>query len=336
MHVILYYMTDIELTPRSGAVAVPAESRDGLMIRLTDRWLDRSDSVHTRTAYERDLRYWVGWCQERGLHPLAARTADVDDWLSSQRDHGVRPGSPPASRRSVARRRSVASSWYDYLIMNTAADPEPLIAHNPAAGARRPDVDRDHSPTVAISRAEADRLISAADSDSLRSSAIIRLMLTNAYRCASVIGAEVGHLGADRGHRVLTTTIKGGHIVRDPIPPATATAIDAYLADRGHPEGGPLFVTRTGLPLDEGYLWKMVRRLARRADIPAAEQLSPHSLRRTAITEALDATGDLRLAQDLAHHADPRTTRLYDDDRGKLDGHAAYVLGTRYGVRRDG
>jgi integrase/recombinase XerD len=336
MHVILYLMTEVEFAGTAGTtVSIPAESRDGLMIRLTDGWLDRSDSVHTRTAYERDLRYWVGWCQERGLHPLAARTTDVDSWLAAQRDHGIRPGSPPASRRSVARRRSVVSSWYDYLIMNTAGDPQPLINHNPAAGARRPDVDRDHSPTLAISRAEADRLISAADDDGPRSSAIIRLMLTNAYRCASVIGAQADGLGHDRGHRVLTTTIKGGHIVRDPIPPATAAAIDAYLAARGDPAGGSLFVTRTGRPLDEGYLWKLVRRLARRAGIPAADNLSPHSLRRTAITEALDATGDLRKAQDLAHHADPRTTRLYDDGRGKLDGHAAYVLGTRYGVRRD-
>jgi hypothetical protein len=45
-------------------------------------------------------------------------------------------------------------------------------------------------------------------------------------------------------------------------------------------------------------------------------------------------TRDLRKAQDLAHHADPRTTRLYDKRRGELDDHAAYVLATRYGTRR--
>jgi integrase/recombinase XerD len=228
----------------------------------------------------------------------------------------------------------VVTSWYGYLVLNTAADAVPLIAYNPGAPSVRPDVDRDHSPTVGLSRAEADRLITAADADGPRSSAIIRLMLTNAYRCASVTGARIPDLGHDRGHRVLTTTIKGGHLARDPLPPGTAAAIDAYLAARGKPADGPLFATRAGRPIDEGQLYKLVRRLARKAGIPSAGQLSPHSLRRTAITEALDATGDLRKAQDLAHHADPRTTRLYDDGRGKLDGHAAYVLGTRYGVRQ--
>ena len=75
-----------------------------------------------------------------------------------------------------------------------------------------------------------------------------------------------------------------------------------------------------------------MQRLARKAGIAAADKLSPHSLRHTAITEALDATHDLRKAQDLAGHADPRTTRLYDLRRGELDGHAAYVLATRYGT----
>lgn len=330
-------MSDLEL---AGTVlpAEPAQpsARDDLLARLTGAWLARQESPHTRASYERDLRYWLGWCQARSLHPLDARVMDVDAWLAEQRETGIRPGAGPSARRSIARRRSVVTSWYGYLVLNTAADADPLIDYNPGAPSARPDVDRDHSPTVGLSRTEADRLISAADTDSPRSSAIIRLMLTNAYRCASVIGAQIPDLGHDRGHRVLTTTIKGGHPVRDPLPPGTAAAIDAYLTSRGNPAEGALFVTRTGRPIDEGQLWKLVRRLARNAGIASAEQLSPHSLRRTAITEALDATGDLRKAQDLAHHADPRTTRLYDDGRGKLDGHASYILGTRYGVRGDG
>jgi integrase/recombinase XerD len=89
------------------------------------------------------------------------------------------------------------------------------------------------------------------------------------------------------------------------------------------------------LPVAEPYLFRLVRRLAGKARIPAADHISPHSLRHTAITEALEATHDLRKAQDLAGHADPRTTRLYDLRRGQLDGHAAYVLATRYGSSRD-
>lgn len=39
--------------------------------------------------------------------------------------------------------------------------------------------------------------------------------------------------------------------------------------------------------------------------------VTPHQLRRTTLTEAYDATGDLRACQDLAGHTDPATTSLY-------------------------
>ncbi len=317
-------MTDLELSGRV-LPAAPAGTSDDLLARLTAAWLRRYESVHTRAAYERDLKDWIGWCQSRGVHPLRARVMNVDEWLAAQRDDG-------AARRSIARRLSAVGSWYAYLIVNTAGDPEPLITHNPAVTNARPKVDRDTSPTVGLDRAEADRLITAADADGLRSSAVIRLMLTNAVRCGVICTAQVTDLSHDRGHRVLTTTVKGGKLKRDPLPPPTARAVEAYLESRGNPDGGPLFATRTGAPLAEPYLFRLVRRLARKAAIPAAGHLSPHSLRHTAITEALDATHDLRKAQDLAGHADPRTTRLYDLRRGQLDEHAAYVLATRYGA----
>jgi integrase len=58
-----------------------------------------------------------------------------------------------------------------------------------------------------------------------------------------------------------------------------------------------------------GYLWELVRRLAREAAVEAWQELSPHSLRHSAITFALDAGATLRDVQDYAGHKDPRTTR---------------------------
>jgi integrase/recombinase XerD len=133
---------------------------------------------------------------------------------------------------------------------------------------------------------------------------------------------------------VLTVTRKGGRRATVVLPPATAAALDAYLTDRAHrrppdtgtdPVDGPLLATATGGRLDQSALCKLVRRLAR-PHIPAAAQLSPHSLRHTAITLALDAGAALRNAQDFAGHRDPRTTRRYDRARDTLDRNAAYTL----------
>ena len=119
-----------------------------------------------------------------------------------------------------------------------------------------------------------------------------------------------------------------------PLTPATVAALEAYLADRAQRAGvgewrqlsGPLLATAAGGRLRQGHLWELVRRLARTAGIGAWEQLSPHCLRHSAITFALDAGASLRDVQDYAGHKDPRTTRRYDHSRDSLDRNAAYTV----------
>ena len=70
----------------------------------------------------------------------------------------------------------------------------------------------------------------------------------------------------------------------------------------------------------------MVRRLAKRAEID--KRISPHSLRHSFITAALDAGIALRDVQEAASHADPRTTMRYDRARRSLDRRATYITAT--------
>ncbi|GAA2691589.1 tyrosine-type recombinase/integrase [Actinoplanes palleronii] len=315
---------------RAGLPELPAPALNRLDA-LTARWLARQRSAHTRTAYRRDLWQWADWCAAVRLHPLTARAADLDAWIIEQRATGAR--GRPAAESTIARRLSAVASWYDYLIDNTAADPEPLAVYNPARTAARPRIDPDDSSTVGLDRAEADRLLQTAQHESVTSQALIALLLLTGARVGSAIDARVEDLGTDRGHRVLDVTVKGGRRRRLPLPPPLAYALDRMLAERGSPPAGPLFLTPSGIGIYELYVYRLIRRLARRAGIAAADTISPHSLRHTAITEVLDATdGDLRRAQDFAGHADPRTTRRYDRRRNQLDNHGAYLLAGRFSM----
>ena len=87
---------------------------------------------------------------------------------------------------------------------------------------------------------------------------------------------------------------------------------------------GPLLLTRTGRRLDRFAATRIVRRLAKRAGI--TKRISPHSLRHSFITAALDAGVPLRDVQIAARHADPRTTTRYDRARENLDRHASYIV----------
>jgi integrase/recombinase XerD len=234
----------------------------------------------------------------------------------------------------VRRRLSALSSFYRYCAAHD------LIGRVPTQGVARPVVDPDYTATVGLDRDQARALVADADADAdtgaqaLRTAAVVRLLLHNALRVDEACAADIADLGEDSGHRVLRVVRKGARKAKIPLTPATVAALEAYLADRAQRTGagewrqlsGPLLATATGGRLRQGHLWELVRRLARTAGVGAWEQLSPHSLRHSAITFALDAGASLRDVQDYAGHKDPRTTRRYDHSRDSLDRNAAYTV----------
>jgi site-specific recombinase XerD len=238
-----------------------------------------------------------------------------------------------AAAASVRRRLSALSSFYRY-----CAAAGVLTGRLPTDGVARPAVDPDYTATAALDRDQARALVAAADADTgvqaLRTRAVVRLLLHNALRVDEACTADLADLAEDRGHRVLTVLGKGGRKAKIPLTPGTCEALDAYLAVRAERAGldgwrrlsGPLLATETGGRLEQSHLWDLVRRLARAAGIPAWEQISPHSLRHSAITFALDAGVAVRDVQDFARHKDPRTTRRYDHSRDSLDRNAAYAV----------
>ena len=128
----------------------------------------------------------------------------------------------------------------------------------------------------------------------------------------------------ERGHRTLTITRKGGKIVTIPLAPRTARAVDLCVSER---DEGPMFLNWDGgRRLDRHAATRIVRRLAKGAGIE--KRVTPHSLRHSFITAALDAGVALRDVQEAASHADPRTTMRYDRARGSLDRHATYIVAT--------
>jgi len=100
-----------------------------------------------------------------------------------------------------------------------------------------------------------------------------------------------------------------------------ARAVDQACDDR---LAGAVLLSRSGRRMDRHAATRIVNRLAKRAGI--TKHISPHSLRHSFITAALDAGVPLRDVQIAARHADPRTTTRYDRARHNLDRHASYVV----------
>jgi len=84
----------------------------------------------------------------------------------------------------------------------------------------------------------------------------------------------------------------------------------------------PLFLSRTGGPIERTAVWRLVRREAVRRGIPG--KVSPHTLRHSFATHLLEGGADLRVVQELLGHASISTTEIYThvQTRRLLDVHA--------------
>jgi integrase/recombinase XerD len=296
---------DVEVMPGSLA----ATSGDPVH-RSVAAWLLGYESQATRRNYALDITAWLGFCESHCIDPLRARRAHVDAWARAMQVSG-------AAQRSVARRLAAVSSWYRYLVA------EGVRADSPVQHVRRPKIS-DRGETPGLTRVELRRLLAAAaESGSKRSFALLSLLAHTGLRINEALSRDVEHLAHDRGHRILRLERKGGNSDRTVLTAPVGRAIDDYLAGR---ITGPLFITKAGKRMGQPEAWKMVRRIARRASLDGAGEISPHSLRVAFITGAREAGVPLEDVQDAAGHADPRTTRRYDRGRHSLDRHASYGL----------
>jgi site-specific recombinase XerD len=264
----------------------------------------------TRKAYSLDMRQWPSWCQNHDLQVFGVRRAHIELFARGLEADGK-------ARATVARHLSTVAGFYRYCF------DEELISRSPAEHVRRPRLDYE-SHAVGLDRNELGMFLVQAGLAGGTDHALACLLALNGLRISEALNADVEALGTQRGHRTLTITRKGGKVVTIPLAPRTARAIDLCVSER---EAGPILLNHDGARrLDRHAATRIVKRLARQGGID--KTISPHSLRHSFITAALDAGVALRDVQEAASHADPRTTMRYDRARQSLDRHATYIVAT--------
>ena len=165
-----------------------------------------------------------------------------------------------------------------------------------------------------------------------RDYAILLLLWENALRRAEVVSLDVADLEVEEA----TLWIKGkGQAQKTAIDLSSRTveALQEYLATRPNLGGtSPMFASEDRAKKGDGRLtvdglYALIRRLAKDAGI--TKPMSPHRMRHTSITAALDGTdGNVRAVQKLSRHAKIDTLMLYDDARQKQQKAISEMLST--------
>jgi integrase/recombinase XerD len=222
---------------------------------------------YTRDAYALDLRQFTTWCWRHQQRLFDVRRVDIECFVRDLEDRGK-------ARATVARRLCTIAGFYRY------AEEEGVIERSPAVHIRRPRIDYE-SHVAQLDRNELGVILVTAGLSSPRDHALVSLLALNGLRVSEAIGIDIENLGMERGHRTLTVLRKGGKLVTMPLAPRVARAVDLAIGERLE---GPVFVDHERQRLDRHAAGRIVRRIAKRADI--TKRVGPHTLRHAFITAA--------------------------------------------------
>ncbi|BAS59858.1 integrase-recombinase protein [Leptolyngbya boryana NIES-2135] len=163
-----------------------------------------------------------------------------------------------------------------------------------------------------------------------RDYALFLLLWSNVLRRGEVSKINCSDFDSDSGSLWILGKGRGKQKERVTLDRSVTDAIAEWLARRGKVKpDSPLFTSisrsSAGHRLTGDGIYKIVRETAEKAGIKKI--LSPHRIRHSGITEALELTnGDVRKVQKLSRHASVNTVLLYDDSRKNTQGEMSELL----------
>jgi integrase/recombinase XerD len=288
----------------------PAQAKDdarfeGLVLDfLSYLELERGLSRNTLTAYRTDLLQYGEFLSARNADALAARPADIADFLA---ELATGNGRPPCSASTIHRKAACLRSFYKHLRREELIDDDPTAALSaPRRTKKLPHV---------LNYSEVQQLLAAPRGDAPtvpRDRALLEVMYACGLRASETIGLELSDIDLRQGF--LRARGKGSKERVVPLGRQAIAAISRYLrsarpklvGERAEPK---LFVNFRGGPLTRQGLYKIVQRHARAAGL--SERMSPHTLRHSFATHLLAGGCDLRAVQEMIGHADISTTQVY-------------------------
>lgn len=294
--------------------------------RSATAFVNKSISEEARRSYRRavaDFFLFVG-----GKHPTEVVPADVQSW----RDH-LRHSRKRAA--TVSFKLSVIRSFFEYLKAGG------VIPLNPASTklVTPPELPTEPSGR-ALTAKEVRHLLTGPDREKpegARDYALMLVMLRLSMRVAEVCSLRASSIKWSHGRWTLRCKIKGGREEVWPLPKDVKQAIDEYLklddqrrATLHSDTDAFLFQPHSNyrtLVFDKALSTRMVQNIvAKWGRFTGVGDVSPHDLRRTAITRALEMGQTYRQVQMMSKHRDPKTVMRYDHGRENLDQNAVNFL----------
>jgi site-specific recombinase XerD len=287
----------------------------------------KSLSEETRRTYETHIKEFFHFHNLK--HPTLVTAVDVIRW----RDTLLKKGSRPAT---VTTKLSIVRSFFEYLRASG------IVELNPASTKLVPTPELSEGLAGrALTPKEVRYLLSGPDREAAtgaRDYALILLMCRTFLRVSEAANLRMSSFHWSQGRWTLKVKVKGGRERTIPIPQDVKLAIDNYLRiDASNRQtmktgGSDAFIFQADVnrrsfgenkPLTTRHLWYLIKNWA---DYAGIGKVTPHDLRRTAITRALDLGHTYRQVQNGSGHKHIQSVQRYDHHRLSLEDNSINML----------
>ncbi|MDR1048550.1 MAG: tyrosine-type recombinase/integrase, partial [Synergistaceae bacterium] len=263
---------------------------------------ERGRSPLTAENYASDLRQWLNFCEREGFAAFPPALAAVGAFRRRMDEQGK---ARSTQQRCVAAMRS----WIRFAEAEESLEPDSPLPDLPDKKKLEPRV---------LNEAEIERLLDACGGTkplAVRDRALFEIGYGCGLRVSEICALKLADL--DFSSKLLRTKGKGGKERLVPFLGGTARSVRAYLdsvrpllADKGNAQGGRVFLSFSGRPLNRQDVWRTLRKRGRAAGVPPS-RLYPHILRHSFASHLLARGMDMRTLQEMLGHSSIATTQVY-------------------------
>lgn len=297
------------------APALIAQAGERAAFRFLEYFTAAIRNKRTRAAYAQAVAQFFDWSERRGVATLDQLNPVIVAAYIEQHTASV-----PTVKQHLAAIRML----FDFLVTGG------VLAMNPASSVRGPKHVVRKGKTPVLTPEETRDLFQSIETTTLiglRDRALIALMTYTFGRVGAVVTMKVEDFYVQGRKSWVRLHEKGGKVVEIPCHHRLDEYLHAYIegADIGSDRAGYLFrsagskkgTTLTSNRLHQQDVHAMIRRRAAGAGIQTPN-IGCHTLRATGITAYMKGGGRLEVAQQIAAHESPRTTKLYDRSQDEV------------------
>lgn len=285
------------------------EARPHAGVQTPDKILEAflgSQIKRTAESYRYDMKSFAGWLAWKDIHAWDVTHAIGSTYVTDLKNTPSPSTLKPLAAATIARRISTVSSFYEFAVESDC------LHKNPFLRVKRPKRPNESSRT-SISEAEFVALLKAARRYSPAADALICLLGLNGMRIAEVLGIKAGDITEAEFDGQLLPVVKilrkGGKTQSLPLSPRTDMAVKHWLDVTELDDDDLLF------SYDRHQANRVVKVCGAKVGIPE-DLLSPHVLRHSFTTMALDHGVPPHEVQAALGHASLATTTRYAHAKG--------------------